>query len=721
MIINFGVAPGLRHEQFIPLRLQGLVKNHSSDIVILHLPESQQDHTLPFIFFPENETLWNEDVLQKVLALRPRLVIIPKLYNHTLTPETHQIFLSNIRRLLKTGVVVETALAASEIARVNDLLVPHVPIPQENTITGDFLRAHVGDYVVHDMPPHEIMALFYNQGFQLPSYLRGWEDTLFNIPNLIRLRELMLRFVSAHHADITRSLNLMNVQLQKQPTWMNWKKTFNHILAAIPANMLWFVVVMLLWTNFAFPLPAVCLLLLAGPVVTALYVNPPTALIITMFTFVGFNQLFMPGPLWDVSDPSRVFTFGTFLFVTMATSLLVARHHMRQQQGDEQALQLSALFRLSYDMAYAETVEDAVKAALGNLKRTFNIPTVLLDSHGKPWDTTELRLDLTGEEQALAAQAIATGSIITPQKNENWLWCPLVVRQSVLGVIGLKTGPRGQASAMGTAQLLRSYSDILSTALRRVQLREASEDATQEAERESLRATLLSAISHDLKTPLVSIIGSLSTLKAVGQGLPEDYRNELLQTASEEAERLHTIIHNVLELTRFESGTVKPNLTDVELSSVLLPALTRCNRYYPGMKITIQGDEPSPWVKTDPMLLEEVICNIIYNAAKYAGPQNLVEISMQAEDQKVYLSIADNGPGILEIDRERVFDKYYRASQKDNRNAGSGLGLAICRAMMEACGSRIWADSRPDGKSGAVLVLELPQVNPVQVKEAYND
>jgi two-component system, OmpR family, sensor histidine kinase KdpD len=227
---------------------------------------------------------------------------------------------------------------------------------------------------------------------------------------------------------------------------------------------------------------------------------------------------------------------------------------------------------------------------------------------------------------------------------------------------------------------------------------------------------LLSSVSHDLKTPLVGIIGSLSTLEQVGDGLPSSERHELVNSARTEAERLHHIIHNLLELTKLESGHLQPNRETAEIGPLISNVERRVQRTYPNFNLTLGGATEAE-VRVDPLLLEQVLYNLMDNAIKYSGSTAL-EMHVEDTNAESVITLEDHGKGIPEEFRERVFDKFYRLEQTDKRTAGSGLGLAICRAIVRAHGGHIKLGERKDSTSGLRVTITLPhQVNPVKTKE----
>ena len=213
-------------------------------------------------------------------------------------------------------------------------------------------------------------------------------------------------------------------------------------------------------------------------------------------------------------------------------------------------------------------------------------------------------------------------------------------------------------------------------------------------ETEKLRSALLTSISHDLRTPLASILGSASSLKQYRGQLSAADQAELLGTIQEEAERLNRFIANLLDMTRLELGALAPNLELIDLGDVVGSVLRRAPLEQHRVKLEL---EPGlPMLRLDPVLFEQVLFNILDNAAKYAPPETSITLQAKKMGGTVTIQIADEGPGLPEEDRERVFDKFYRVRVADKKRAGTGLGLAIARGFMEAMGGTITAANRTD-------------------------
>ncbi len=257
------------------------------------------------------------------------------------------------------------------------------------------------------------------------------------------------------------------------------------------------------------------------------------------------------------------------------------------------------------------------------------------------------------------------------------------------------------------ARLLDSLSDQAALAIERIHLAADIEKARLAEETDRLRQALLTSISHDLRTPLASIIGSATSLVAHGEELDASARMTLLRTIQEEGERLNRFIGNLLDMTRLESGSLKPNADLVDISDLVGAALQRAQKILKDHKIETDVAAGLPMLSLDVVLMEQVLFNLLDNAAKYAPPGSTITLTARRESKKVAITVADEGEGLPPADYEQIFDKFYRVHRGDRQRVGTGLGLAICRGFVEAMNGTITATNRTD-RSGAIFTLKFP-------------
>jgi two-component system sensor histidine kinase KdpD len=218
---------------------------------------------------------------------------------------------------------------------------------------------------------------------------------------------------------------------------------------------------------------------------------------------------------------------------------------------------------------------------------------------------------------------------------------------------------------------------------------------------------LLTSISHDLRTPLASIIGSATSLATHGDQIEPPVRATLLRTIQEEGERLNRFIGNLLDMTRLESGSLKPNAELVDVSDLIGAALQRAHKILANHKVETASASGLPMLSLDTVLMEQVLFNLLDNAAKYAPPESTIAVAARRAGDHVVMTITDEGDGLPPADTEHIFDKFYRVHRGDRQRVGTGLGLAICRGFVEAMNGTISAANRTD-RSGAIFTLKFP-------------
>ena len=259
--------------------------------------------------------------------------------------------------------------------------------------------------------------------------------------------------------------------------------------------------------------------------------------------------------------------------------------------------------------------------------------------------------------------------------------------------------------------LLETLVDQVAVAIERTNLATDIEEARLLTETERLRSALLSSVSHDLRTPLVSIIGSATGLASCDGALSSADRAQLVQTILEESERLNRFVQNLLDMTRLGYGALQPNREWVDLREIVGRALKQMARPLASLKVEVQIPDDLPLLHVDPILIEQVLVNILDNAAKYSPAGGRIEIAAALDGEQVSVRVSDEGPGIPPEARDTVFDVFYRVRAGDKQAAGTGLGLSICRGLIEAHGGRIEALPGPGGR-GTTIAFWLP-VHPV--------
>ncbi len=430
--------------------------------------------------------------------------------------------------------------------------------------------------------------------------------------------------------------------------------------------------------------------------------------------FLLWNFFFLP-PLYtfSVADPRDVVALAVFLLVGLVTGTLAGRV---RQEASTAAARVEALRRISLfgqRLTRAATLSDVIATAAEETAAIADASIVLLVQNGKltpeanrPADTA---LDETAEAAAewCLAHDMETGSGTATLPSVPWRFFPLHSHGVVVGVLGASAAA---PPPLPVVQTLATLADQTALALERARL--AMQTARSEAHEDSqkLRNALLSSLSHDLRTPLTAIRGAAETLSAMGEKLDAATRADLLAAITQDTARMSKFLANITDMARVESGVLEIKRERLALENVAEAAIARTpDALYTALNIA----PDSTHVRADPVLLEQVLVNLLDNAVKYAPPGSRVSISAQRQGNDVRLSVADEGVGIAAAELASVFDSFFRASRGDRVAPGTGLGLAIVRAFTEAMDGRISAQSPrsdlpADGLPGTVITVELP-------------
>ncbi|MCR6498151.1 sensor histidine kinase KdpD [Shinella sp. CPCC 101442] len=430
---------------------------------------------------------------------------------------------------------------------------------------------------------------------------------------------------------------------------------------------------------------------------------------------LAFNFFFLePRYNFTVRDPESLVALFFYFGVALVASNLTAAVQRQAAAARQRARTTEDLYLFSKKLAGTGTLDDVLWATAFQIASMLKVRVVILLPEGGsvvvkagyPPDDTLVDADIAAAKWAWEHNRPAgRGADTLPGAKR--LYLPLRTGREAVGVIGLDNDRQGPILTPDQQRLFDALSDQAALAIERVQLVSDVDSARLAAETDRLRTALLTSISHDLKTPLAAIMGSADTLKDMGAQLDEEARRELLSTVIDESERLNRFIANLLDMTRIGSGAMEPNYAWHYAGDIVGSALARAGKIISHHKIEVRIPHTLPMLRVDPVLFEQVLFNLIDNAAKYAPEDTLIEISGRQDGNAVLLCVSDEGPGIPPDDIERIFDSFYRVRKGDHVRAGTGLGLSICRGFVEAMGGRITAANRTE-RSGAVFTIRMP-------------
>ena len=430
---------------------------------------------------------------------------------------------------------------------------------------------------------------------------------------------------------------------------------------------------------------------------------------------LAYNFFFLP-PIYTftIADPHNVTAFGFFTLVAIIVSSVAARGRTQTVATMERARTTKSLYAFSRKLAGAGTLDDVLWATAYQTALMLKVRVVLLLPErgsiavkaGYPPEDILDDADIAAAKWAWENNRVAgRGSDTLPGAKR--LFLPMHTGRGAIGVMGIDSDKPGPLLTPDQRRLLDALRDQGALAIERVRLVEEMDRVERVAETERLRSALLTSISHDLKTPLAAVLGSAGTLRDLADKLSTSEKAELLATIIDESERLNRFIANLLDMTKLEAGAITPNVALHDLGEIVGSALRRASRILSRHEVELELAPDLPMLELDAVLFEQVLFNLLDNAAKYAPPETTIRIQGWRNGDAVCLRVLDEGGGIPAADLEHIFDKFYRAQKTDQVRAGTGLGLAISRGFVEAMHGTIVAANRSD-RSGAMFTINLP-------------
>lgn len=417
----------------------------------------------------------------------------------------------------------------------------------------------------------------------------------------------------------------------------------------------------------------------------------------------AFNLFFVPPYfVFALTDPEYSLAFVGLLAVGSILSAMAVNMRNQAETARHREDETAALYALSQELTVVTEMDDLVRAASAHINRALpgRVEIIL------PGGFEALRARPDAEIVRWVYQRGAAAGRGTPHFAASGAhYHPLKTLHTTLGVMVLSL--RDDAAPLAPAQqrLLAAYANLIALAIERIQFVDKAKQAELLQEKERLQAAILSSISHDLRTPLASITGVLSSMLEHRSTLDPASQDELLRSAWAEARRLNRLVANLLDMSRLDSGAIKTSFDYCDLQDLIGVVLSNVENGSEQRRITVQVDDNVPLVRLDFTLFERVLVNVLDNAFKYSPPDAPVELSVRREGRWVRVLVVDRGPGIPPEEREKVFERFYRTREASTID-GAGLGLAICKGIVELHGGKIEALPRPGG--GAMIQIDLP-------------
>ena len=457
------------------------------------------------------------------------------------------------------------------------------------------------------------------------------------------------------------------------------------------------------------------MLYLASVVISAIFLGRGPSLLAAIAGVLAFDFFLVPPYLtFAVSDTQYIITFLMLFMVSLVISSLTARGREQAEAAIRRESQTSALYNLSRDLTSATNLNHVADIIISRIGQAFGREVAIFlpeNGHIRPFASSP---DYHPDENELAVAAWAfehdqpagRGTDTLPAAS---IRChPLRTSNGLVGVLGVHPKESGSFLTPEQRQTLAAFANQAALAIERASLAEQARQAELLQTAEKLQTALLNSISHDLRTPLVSITGALSALDDDEGSLDNLSRKALIENARGEADRLNRLVGNLLSMTRIESGAIKLHLEPGDIQDLIGTALEQLGKRIEKHNVKVNVPVDFPLVPMDFTLMVQVIVNLLENAVKYSPENSLIEISSTLDGEKIRIQIADRGVGIPSEDLTRIFDKFYRVQRPENVS-GTGLGLSISKGIIEVHHGNIYASTREGG--GTIITIELPLNN----------
>jgi two-component system sensor histidine kinase KdpD len=490
------------------------------------------------------------------------------------------------------------------------------------------------------------------------------------------------------------------------------------------------ILIMIVLTLLAVPLKDtlglvnIAMLYLLPVLLSAVWWGTMPSIATAIMAVISFDLFVVPPTLnFTAADLRYVITFVIFVLVALFTSHLSTRLRLQVDNSRRREARVSALYSLSRDIAAVADLEPVIESIVKKVAGIIQGEVVLLlpGKDGKPLLRASSEAGgnsfFNDNEYAVATWVFTQGQRAGKGTGTlgaaEGLYLPLHIDKEVCGVMGIHSGDPGTYFEPEQLRLLEAFASLASMAVTRAQLAEQAVKAKTLAESERLRTALFNSLSHDLRTPLASIVGATSCLLDSDHIYSKESRRDLLLSIRQGTLRMSHFVNNLLDMARLESGLVKPNKDWYDLHDIVGVAVSRLDESLGSRQVNINIEDNLPLVKVDFVLIEQVLVNLLDNAIKYSEPGTEIIIEAKGYEKRIKVAVSDLSPDIPEDDIEKIFDKFYRL-HSPRLVSGTGLGLAICKGFVEAHGGRIWAANKKGG--GVVMSFTLPLEDELPLK-----
>jgi two-component system sensor histidine kinase KdpD len=437
--------------------------------------------------------------------------------------------------------------------------------------------------------------------------------------------------------------------------------------------------------------------------------------ILAAVTSAAAFAFFFAPPIFSfaIDDPENLVGLAVMLVVGAVTSNLAANVRYQARVAEHRERRASALYRLSKELAEARLETEIIEIGVRHIHAEFGGRNTFLfpDRSGLVCypDEPPLSISLRGADLSIARRVFSNGQMAgygaDMAPDETVVYIPLNGSTGTIGILVLEPVDVRSISLPEQRQLLDTFVNLIIHALERAKLAEQAKNAILKMQAETLRNSLLSSISHDLRTPLATIVGAASTLETDEERLTKDSRRKLVSAISEEAQRMSELTTKILEMARLEAGEVLLNRQWYAPEEIVGSALRRLDKKLKNRQVNVHMADNLVLVHVDAVLLQQVMVNLLDNADKYSPAGLPIDISVVTTPFNLSITVADRGQGIPEDLQQKIFDKFFRIHM-ESAQSGVGLGLSICRAIVEAHGGEIQVTNRSGG--GSMFQLHIP-------------
>jgi two-component system sensor histidine kinase KdpD len=559
--------------------------------------------------------------------------------------------------------------------------------------------------------------------------LSGWKRWLFGslVDTIVRQASDIDILVVGKETNFL-SLTRENPYFSRSRLYLGLASDEQHPMFKWRAGYLWAFAATVSCTAIAwlmlghFDLANLIMIYLLGVVVVAARYGRGPSVLSSFLSVVLFDFFFVPPRFsFAVSDSQYLITFAVMLLVALFISSMTASTLHQARIAGHRERRIASLYAMSRELTATRGEENIVHIAVKHVAEVFEAQAVILlpDESGRiVYPKGEGRVQSCHGSDLSVAQWVYDHGQMAGQGTDTlpgneMVYLPLKASSGMTGVLALLSLNPARIALPEQQRLLETFTSQIAQALERVRLASEAHSAQLKVETEQLRNTLLSAISHDLRTPLAAIVGASSSLIRNSGKLDDDVRYELGQTIYDEATRMAGLANNLLDMARLEAGAVVLNLQWQPLEEVVGGALASMSTRMVNHPVTVKLPRDLPMVEIDSMMIERVFSNLLENAVKYTPAGTFIEISAATDHNELVVTVSDHGHGIPAGEEERIFEKFHRVASEGNKG-GAGIGLTICRSIVEVHGGRIWADNLPSG--GAAFHFALPLTEPPSIE-----